>query len=62
MKGIYYVPRWRAALWRVIEPLLTGKVRGYLGAAILEGRLYSPVAGGPRDGGGRPQQPDQEKP
>lgn len=37
-------PKWRAAwrveLWREIEPFLSGSVRGYLGAAILDGRLW----------------------
>lgn len=29
---------WRGAVWRVIEPYLTGRIRGHLGAWILEGR------------------------
>lgn len=31
---------WRVWLWRQLEPHVSGKVRGYLGAWILEGRFY----------------------
>lgn len=34
--------RWRGELWRLIEPYIDGNLRGYLGAWILEGRLWRP--------------------
>jgi hypothetical protein len=37
-----WVPKncFRFWLWRQIEPFLTGNLRGYLGAWIIEGRMW----------------------